>query len=539
MQEKYFLFQREDPSLLGGLSFSDNGSGISVLAIPASNVSYMSADRAKIIIFFNDSSFFEESGLIENGESFEKTSVSITCKLGKEVELIEAIINFINRTTTNNFMRFDATGERNTFNQTTSTPVIEAKVRSRASKRGFTGNDSIVKGVLPPAVIGGVDFMSIDKIPVIDYDGENILESNGRAIESLVNSGSGINLSGTSFGSNVYDAKPNLVGPGPICFESDSACSTKTIGFQTKKSIATGTSIINELSSPASLDASVTDVVSNSVSFADNPLATPPTIKITTNGGNVDSATVVYEGANIEVGDKFLYSIANGVVLFTVVAANIASTVHEVGSSTLQLGENLTTDVLGTPYSLSLSDYTVYMTVIVPDDSLFNPLYGANTDEADFLSRGKTTQGPFPIESLGNQFQLNHGGYDRSNNDANNTSIAFPSKNITPKKDSFSYKRSFNEELTSEKNLFSFVIRRNKNNDISIYDRSGELISFKESADDTNGVLDVRVLGLLYPSDISQPQPRIARFGIINKDIGDDHSRNVAIQLNNKYKALI
>ena len=179
------------------------------------------------------------------------------------------------------------------------------------------------------------------------------------------------------------------------------------------------------------------------------------------------------------------------------------------------------------------------MTVIVPDDSLFNPLYGANTDEADFLSRGKTTQGPFPIESLGNQFQLNHGGYDRSNNDANNTSIAFPSKNITPKKDSFSYKRSFNEELTSEKNLFSFVIRRNKNNDISIYDRSGELISFKESADDTNGVLDVRVLGLLYPSDISQPQPRIARFGIINKDIGDDHSRNVAIQLNNKYKALI
>lgn len=545
MQEKYFLFQREDPSILGGLSFSDSGSGISVLAIPASNVAYMSADRAKIVIFFNDSSFFEESGLVENGESFEKTNVSVTCELGKEVELIEAIINFINRDTPNNFMRFDATGERNTFTQTTSTPVIEAKVRSRASKRGFTGRDAIVKGVLPPAVIGGIDFMSGDKIPVIDIDGENIVDRVGLVITSIPNAGNGIILQGSSISASTYDARPEVVaadtsGPGPICFDPDSACSTKAIGFQTTESLVAGTDIAAACVA-VSLDASQTDAISTSLGTVSRPsdgsweLAdfTHPSIKVSTNGSSaITAATIYYEGSKIKAGDVLTFFVAGGAVVYTVTAAHIGTSVHNVDYSMLQLGE-LAQGVLGVPYSLSLSDYTLYITAVIPDGALFSPLYGAADNDSSL------TQGPFPVESLGNEFQLNHGGHVQGSSDTTTSPSSYPSKKIIPEKGSFAYKREFDGTLTSEKNLFSFVIRRTKKNDIYIYDRSGELVSYKEASSDTDGVLDVRMLGLLHPSDLTQPQPRIARFGVINKDIGDDHARNIAIQLDNKYQALI
>jgi hypothetical protein len=540
MQEKYFLFQREDPSVLGGLSFSDNGNGISVLAIPASNVAYMSADRAKIIIFFNDSSLFEQSGLIENGESFEKTNVSVTCELGKEVELIEAIINFINRDTPNNFMRFDATGERNTFNQTTANPVIEARVRSRASKRGFAGSDAVVKGILPPFLIGGVDFMSKDKLPVIDIDGENIVDLDQRVITSIENTGNGIVLSGNAQSANIYDAVPEVAvgseadGPGPICFGPDSACSTKTIGFQAKTSLVADLDILSACTHVATaFTASQTDAASSTTSHSTD--ADPPTIKVTTNGsGTVTAASIVYEGSNIEAGDQFVYTVAGSAVSYTVTAANLALSAakNEVDYSMLQLGL-AGRDAPGAIYSLSLSDYTLYITAVVPDGALFNPLYGA------FDNNSTYTQGPFPVESLGNEFQLNHGGADQSTSDTLTPPTVYPSRKIIPERGDFSYKKEFDEKLTSDKNLFSFVIRRTKTNDIYIYDRDGGLVSFKEAGDDTDGVLDVRMLGLIHPSDISQPQPRIARFGVINKDVGDDHSRNIAIQLNTKYRALI
>ena len=547
MQEKYFLFQREDPSILGGLSFSDNGSGISVLAIPASNVAYMSADRAKIVIFFNDSSFFEESGLVENGESFEKTNVSVTCELGKEVELIEAIINFINRDTPNNFMRFDATGERNTFTQTTSTPVIEAKVRSRASKRGFTGRDAIVQGVLPPAVIGGIDFMSEDKIPVMDINGENIVDLPGRVITSIPNTGNGIILQGISVSSETYNAIPevntgDVDGPGPVSFDPDSACSTRTIAFQAKKSLIAGTNILAATSSPTSLDASQTNVISTSLASvarsSDGDWALTefdhPTIKISTDGSSaVSAATINYEGTLVETGDVFVFFVANGILTYTVRAADIGTSSHDVDYSMLKLGSVLDSGSAGVAYSLSLSDYTLYMTMVIPDGSLFTPLYGATDNDST------QTQGPFPVESLGNEFQLNHGGFVQGTTPAITNPTSYPSRTIVPEKGSFSYKKEFDDTLTSDKNLFSFVIRRTKSNDIYIYNRGGELVAYKARATDTDGVLDVRKLGLIHPSDISQPQPRIARFGVINKDIGDDHARNIAIQLDNKYQALI
>jgi hypothetical protein len=42
---------------------------------------------------------------------------------------------------------------------------------------------------------------------------------------------------------------------------------------------------------------------------------------------------------------------------------------------------------------------------------------------------------------------------------------------------------------------------------------------------------------MVLPFDLSTPQLRIARFGVVAKDIGDLASRNIATQLFDKYKA--
>ena len=547
MQEKYFLFQREDPSIFGGLSFSDNGNGISVLAIPASNVAYMTADKEKVVVFFNDSSMFEESGLVENGESFEKTNVSVTCELGKEVELIEAIINFINRATPNNFMRFDATGERNTFNQTTSTPIIQAKVRSKATKRGFTGNESIVKGILPPAVLGGVDFLSEDRTPIVDIDGGNITDNVGRVITSIRNTGNAVD-SAFSYEAEAFNAVPevnssDVDGPGPICFAADAACFTKTIGFQSIGSLVPSKDVKANVAIDSALDAGATAVDTVFVSFnrsSDSEFTFGdldlPTLKITTDSGGtvaITAATVNYEGTLLEAGDVLVFIAAGGVISYTVGADDIGSGAKiNVDYSMLKLGL-LASGAAGAPYVFSLSDYTLYLTIVLPNGALLSPLYGALHQDSS------QTQGPFPVESLGNEFQLTHGGKVPDSSDAFTSPSFSPAKVLRSKKESFGTKNVFNDTLSSEENLFTFVVRRTKKNDIYVYDREGDLLVLKENDVDTDGVFDFRKIGLITSADLSQPQPRIARFGVINKDVGDDHARNIAVQLDTKYQALI
>ena len=115
MAQKFFLFKRKDPAVSGGAVFSDNGKGISVISFPASNLAYMAANRGAVTMYFNDSAPFEENSLTLAGESFEKTSVTVSCESGGEADLMEEIINFINRDTAKNVMKFDATGVENTF----------------------------------------------------------------------------------------------------------------------------------------------------------------------------------------------------------------------------------------------------------------------------------------------------------------------------------------------------------------------------------------------------------------------------------------
>ena len=173
MAQKFFLFKRKDPAVSGGALFSDNGKGISVISIPANNVAYMVALKGAITMYFNNSAAFEESSLKQDGESFEKTSVTVTCEEGKESDLMEDIINFINRDTAKNVMKFDATGNENTFGVKESKPTIDAKVRARPVERGLTGSEATITGLDSAAVINGIDFITTDNLPFVDYEAED------------------------------------------------------------------------------------------------------------------------------------------------------------------------------------------------------------------------------------------------------------------------------------------------------------------------------------------------------------------------------
>ena len=201
MAEKFFLFKRTEPSVQGGAVFSDNGKGISAVSFPAKNLSYMAADKGSIVMYFNESAPFEENSLTLAGESFEKTSVTVSCEIGKEVDLMESIINFINKRTNSDVMRFDSSGENNTFASITPLPIIDAKVRARPVERGLAGSDAIITGLDSNAVVNSIDFLKTENKPFIDFAGENISVDDNVAISSFSNSGTAgtdYNASGSS-----------------------------------------------------------------------------------------------------------------------------------------------------------------------------------------------------------------------------------------------------------------------------------------------------------------------------------------------------
>ena len=81
--KKFFLFKREEPQEYHN-SKSDTGEALSILAIPADSLSYMTAAKGSVDILFNNASPYEESNLTD-GESIEKTEVTVGCQQGREL----------------------------------------------------------------------------------------------------------------------------------------------------------------------------------------------------------------------------------------------------------------------------------------------------------------------------------------------------------------------------------------------------------------------------------------------------------------------
>ena len=97
MDRKFFFFRREPESETSS-SFSDTGVGLSTVAIPSENLTFMTAGKKKVTFTFRDCNGFEDS-LLQEGESIPKANITVSCKEGEEASLIESVINFLSRNT--------------------------------------------------------------------------------------------------------------------------------------------------------------------------------------------------------------------------------------------------------------------------------------------------------------------------------------------------------------------------------------------------------------------------------------------------------
>ena len=67
--------------------------------------------------------------------------------------------------------------------------------------------------------------------------------------------------------------------------------------------------------------------------------------------------------------------------------------------------------------------------------------------------------------------------------------------------------------------------------------RNGEVVAKKDPGLDTDGKLNIDNFGMVIGQDQDPwQQMRIARFGVVAKDIGDILSRDIAVQMFETYR---
>lgn len=189
MDRKFFFFRRE-PESETSASLSDTGVGLSTIAIPSENLTFITAGKKKVTFTFKDCNGFEDSLLLE-GESIPKANITVSCKEGEESSLIESVINFLSRNTPKNIMKFDVVDGESTFNQAVVGDVGDViSVIPANPVNTFTGQVSLGNEQTKfQNTIAGITFPG--ELPVLDFNHEllsNIAEGGG-AVSSIPNAG--------------------------------------------------------------------------------------------------------------------------------------------------------------------------------------------------------------------------------------------------------------------------------------------------------------------------------------------------------------
>lgn len=209
MDRKFFFFRRELESETSS-SFSDTGVGLSTIAIPSENLTFITAAKKKVMFTFRDCNGFDETNLIE-GESVPKANITVSCKDGEEANLIEAVINFMSRDTSKNIMRFDVVNKESTFKEAVMdklndvTSVIPATPINTATK-SLSRGDSTHEAA---NTIDGIYYN--ESKPIIDITHEGLSSfSQGDAVSpAWVNSGTG----GASYDLSGLNGSPIVIDP--------------------------------------------------------------------------------------------------------------------------------------------------------------------------------------------------------------------------------------------------------------------------------------------------------------------------------------
>jgi len=260
-----------------------------------------------------------------------------------------------------------------------------------------------------------------------------------------------------------------------------------------------------------------------------------PTFSVSTDAsGDLTYLSVKTRSNNLLDGDILLIPVLDpdnpgtpgGLISYTVNESQFRTNFTRSVMQIVQRLENPANTPGDTPFPYT--DYVTYMTVVIPPGTLIKPIHASKyLGSSTFVAN----MGPFPYDSLGNEFEVNHGTYSL-------LSSSHPQSDIFKTTDDvFSFTQDVQQELTSEDNLFSFVVRRTINKDLFVYSRDGELIASKKATiEDDNTQLDVRYLGMVLPFTTKENLMRIARFGVVGKDLGDLFCRNLATQLYDRYK---
>ena len=229
------------------------------------------------------------------------------------------------------------------------------------------------------------------------------------------------------------------------------------------------------------------------------------------------------------------------------IAANVGTPTNETGSATSGLAKDSAninlSDYFIIPNAFTVkNDYTLY--VVLSTEAVFSigPMFGDSAGETVGFS-GKYAEGGSPIKFLAERsvFTMRHDGLsgpvasvDTDNSEGGTASFIYP------------------DQDTSDINYESvqvFVIRRDKNFNIFMQNRDGDIVAFipaktrftnpnltVNSGDRTDGDLLIEHLGTTAGNVLAGFKGHMARFGVIDYNIGVNAAANLAQDLFTLYK---
>jgi len=216
MTKKFFLFRRSEP-IGNDKRFSEDGGDIPILGIPADQMSFMTAGRGSVTITFNNAGIYEDNELFV-GDSIEKTNITISCEIGKEMTLIERIMLFSSREDGKSIMKFDAVEGKTAFDDVIISNVtdIKAKIKSQPTERVTQKISAGDRASRFRNIVGGINFGSTTNKPFLDYNHELLTGSDESNITVWRNSG----LGGSAFNISNHD------DGGNVTIETDATSAT-------------------------------------------------------------------------------------------------------------------------------------------------------------------------------------------------------------------------------------------------------------------------------------------------------------------------